>query len=75
MDEKSKNDIMTKELVIENRVLIENMQKRNKYIEDLKNENQNLNEKNKALQESLDLIMNSRSYKLIRKIKKIIKRR
>lgn len=75
MNENGKNDIINRELAIENSVLLENMQKKNIYIENLEEEKQRLKKENKVLRENLDSIMYSRSYKIIQKVKKIVKRR
>lgn len=75
MNENNKGDIINKELTIENGVLMENIQKKDKYIESLEKEKEKLKEDNKRLQENLDSIIYSRSYKFIKKINKIIKRR
>lgn len=68
MELNNKMDIINRELTIENNVLIENMQKKDRYIESLEKQN-------RTLQENLDSIIYSRSYKAVQKIKKIIKRR
>lgn len=68
MELNNKMDIVNRELTIENNVLIENMQKKDRYIESLEKQN-------RTLQENLDSIIYSRSYKAVQKIKKLIKRR
>lgn len=75
MNENSKNDIINRELTIENSILMENIQKKDRYIENLQEEKQNLEKRNRDLQKKLDSIIYSRSYKVIQKVKKIIKRR
>lgn len=68
MELNNKMDIINRELTIENNVLIENMQRKDRYIESLEKQN-------RTLQENLDSIIYSRSYKAVQKIKRLIKRR
>ncbi len=67
MELNKKNEIINKELIIENNILIENLQKKREEVQNLKKENEYLRRK-------LDQIIYSRSYKAVQKIKKIIKR-
>lgn len=63
-----KNNIIIKELQIENKLLLKNQEKNVNYIKELENENRTMKSK-------LESIEYSRSYKFIQKIKKIINRR
>lgn len=67
MDLIEKYKLQNRELEAENKILVENNKKRDEYIEFLKDEN-------KKLREELDAIKYSRSYKIMKKIKGIIKR-
>ena len=88
MEEKSKIKIINKELEIENNILIENLKNKEKKMDNLKKENELLEQKNEDLKaekefiikenqdlrDELDKIVYSRSYKMIQKAKKIIRR-
>lgn len=88
MEAKKQNEIINRELVIENNVLMENLQKANEKVKNIQDDNQKLKNENqelknrvkeledreRQLQEELDKIIYSRSYKLIQKVKKIIQR-
>lgn len=81
MEENRKIKFINKELQIENDVLMSNLQKKideNEELksenENLKKENENLKNENQNLRSELDKIVYSRSYKMIQKAKKIIKR-
>lgn len=67
MELSEKFDIIKKELELEKEILIKNNEESKKRIQFLENEN-------KELRESLDKIIYSRSYKIMNKIKKVIKR-
>lgn len=75
MDINNKKDIIYRELIIENNILMDNMEKIKSENTKYKECNKRLTEDNKKLQEELDKITYSRSYKLIKMLKKIIRRR
>lgn len=68
MELSEKFDIIKKELELEKEILIKNNEESKKRIQFLENEN-------KELRESLDKIIYSRSYKIMNKIKKVMKMR
>lgn len=68
MELSEKFDIIKKELELEKEILIKNNEENKKRIQFLENEN-------KELRESLDKIIYSRSYKIMNKIKKVMKMR
>lgn len=74
MEENKKNEILKKTYEIEKSVLMENLKKRDIDIENLKNENNRLIDINKNLQSELDKIIYSRSYKIVKKLTKLVKR-
>ena len=64
-----------KELLKENLAKIKNKESGDKKkVENIQNENNALKQTNKELREQLDSILYSRSYKILQKVKKIIKR-
>ncbi len=64
-----------KELLKENLANIKNKESGDKKkVENIQNENNALKQTNKELREQLDSILYSRSYKILQKVKKIIKR-
>lgn len=64
-----------KELLKENLAKIKNKESGDKKkVEDIQKENATLKQTNKELREQLDSILYSRSYKILQKVKKIIKR-
>lgn len=64
-----------KELLKENLAKIKNKESGDKKkVEDIQNENNALKQTNKELREQLDSILYSKSYKILQKVKKIIKR-
>ena len=64
-----------KELLRENLAKIKNKESGDKKkVENIQNENNALKQTNKELREQLDSILYSRSYKILQKVKKIIKR-
>ena len=85
MEVSEKYKLINKELEIENKVLMENLQKQLKDYEDLKKqlnkvkvleqENAFIKKENEKLQIEMDRIKYSRTYKIASKISKIIKRR
>ena len=75
MDINNKKDIIYRELIIENNILMDNMEKIKSENTKYKECNKRLTEDNKKLQEELDKITYSRIYKLIKMLKKIIRRR
>lgn len=75
------NEILKKELEIENNFLINNIEKQKKQIFELKNSNEKLKQENiyikneyENLKKEYDAIIYSRSFKIIKRIKSIIKR-
>lgn len=81
MDLSEITKILNKELKIENEVLMQNVEKKNTIIKELKHENTNLKNENNRLkqeyekiQENYNKIIYSRSYKLTQKIVKLIKK-
>ena len=85
MEVSEKYKLINKELEIENKVLMENLQKQLKDYEELKKqlnklevleqENAFIKKENEKLQIEMDRIKYSRTYKIASKISKIIKRR
>lgn len=67
MEVEKELEIINRELEIENNTLVQNIEKRKEQIKILQDEN-------KKLREELDKIIYSRSYKMMQKIKGIIKR-
>lgn len=67
MELSEKLKIINRELELEKNILMSNIEENKKYIQLLEQENQ-------ELRESLDKIIYSRSYKMMQKIKRIIKR-
>ncbi len=64
-----------KELLKENLAKIKNKESGDKKkVENIQNENNALKQTNKELREQLDSILYSRSYKILQKVKRIIKR-
>lgn len=88
MDLNETTKILNKELQIENDVLMQNIEKKNISIKELENKNadlisnidtltknyKDLQEEYKILQNEYNKIIYSRSYKIIQKVKRIIKR-
>lgn len=68
MELSEKLEIINRELELEKEILIKNNEESKKRIQFLENEN-------KELRESLDKIIYSRSYKIMNKIKKVMKMR
>lgn len=86
MDELKKVTFLNEELESENQILKNSLEKYRNTINNLKKENEenvllanqrfnDLNEEKKIIQDQLNSILYSRSYKIIQKIKRIIKRR
>ena len=74
-------DILLRTLEKEKKLLKENLAKiknkesgDKKKVENIQNENNALKQTNKELREQLDSILYSRSYKILQKVKRIIKR-
>lgn len=67
MEKIRKLEILNRELELENNLLKEKQKENQKKIEELESQK-------RTLQEELDKIVYSRSYKIIQKIKKILKR-
>lgn len=67
MELSEKLKIINQELTIENNFLKEKLKEQNTYIKTLEEEKQNL-------REELDSIIYSRSYKIMQKVKKVVKR-
>ena len=74
-------NILNKELKIENEVLMQNMEKKNSIIKELeqeniklKNENNRLKQEYEKIQKEYNKIIYSKSYKIMQKIVKFIKK-
>ena len=88
MEKSKKDSIILKELEIENKILRDNMKKKDKIIDEImklnktkekeiikiKNEYSEEKEKNEILAFKLEQIYNSRSYKLIQRLKRFVRR-
>lgn len=75
-------DLINQELELENKILKDKLLEKDEIIQSIQKENEKQQEKikevldiNKGLREELDTIIYSRSYKIIQKFKKIVKRR
>lgn len=82
MELTKKLELINQELELENKILKNKLLEKNEIIQNIQKENEKQQEKikevldiNKGLREELDTIIYSRSYKIIQKFKKIVKRR
>lgn len=66
--------LLKEELELENNLLKKKLKEKDEYMKELKKQNTELIENNKSLREELDAIIYSRSYKIIQKCKRLIKR-
>lgn len=81
MEQDKKNEFLLKELSLENEILKNNMKQKQGELEnilkskfELENENTVLRKQLISTKEEIDSIKNSRSYRIIRKVKKILRR-